>query len=514
MKISRRFLTLVYMFFHELTLLYKISGKTEQFLSLKLDFLNKINYTTVENRESGENGDNDETRENNAIFVDDENEDFLKKMVRSVFISCIVPFVHMVNAFACMVIIVMFTFAVDSHFYDTLTSTLLNFFQFNFASKNADIYGTSPFHWALTDGIWTVFGLLPVLVVLSLTYSGQKAGNSNADQTHSKSPFKSPHFSPSAPSQSTSSRNPHNSLSNGLFPTTLFSLFLFSIPAHKEHRFILPLVPFIFLYLALKTEELKKYFPRIFKIIILANTIVNVVLAFYFSTFHQAAPQILVKYFQKVLPTYDPGEKFKFVEGGFVEPQVNQNSGFESSFIDFLWYEDEEEDRSDVDSELYDDFRDTGVVPNDGNYVISSRRIPNIVTIYSLLPCHSLPAYGFYHKIRSNFLQLKQLECPPKQYRLPKSSKSHIYNNGDQSMPSISTLERNKVEKISNFIILYQKDLLNTPWNSPIVFQTWLHKNRFEKKFCVHHMHFPQMLGDNHDTHVCLFEKVRNLKQF
>merc|ERR1712150_161480 len=143
----------------------------------------------------------------------------------------------------------------------------------------------------------------------------------------------------------------------------------------------------------------------------------------------------------------------------------------------------------------YEDFHETQDSFNDGKFIISTRRIPNLITIYSLLPCHSLPGYGFYHNIRPNYLQLKQLECPPVQYRLPKSSKTHIYNNGDSPIPDENTLEKHNVHKISNFIVVYKKD------GEEI--QVWLHKNRFEKKFCIKHMDFPGMLGDNHDSHVC-----------
>ena len=134
--------------------------------------------------------------------------------------------------------------------------------------------------------------------------------------------------------------------------------------------------------------------------------------------------------------------------------------------------------------------------------------LPVSSVIYSLLPCHSLPGYGFFNNIRSNYLSLKQLECPPVQYRLPKSSKNYIYNDGNQPIPSIPILEHHRVHKLSNFIILYKKDQ-----NSEDML-IWLHKNRFKKRFCTFHMHFPQMLGDNHDTHICLFEKTRKLQQF
>merc|ERR1711881_265665 len=89
---------------------------------------------------------------------------------------------------------------------------------------------------------------------------------------------------------------------------------------------------------------------------------------------------------------------------------------------------------------------------HDYRFIVTSKLVPNPVTVYSLLPCHSLPGYGFFHNIRSNMLTLKQLECPPVQYRLPSSSKTYIYNNGDQPLPSIATLERHKVHKTTNFI--------------------------------------------------------------
>merc|ERR1711881_631077 len=97
--------------------------------------------------------------------------------------------------------------------------------------------------------------------------------------------------------------------------------------------------------------------------------------------------------------------------------------------------------------------------------------------------------------------------CPPYKYRMPRSSKNHIYQNGDLPAPSIGVLERHKVHSNSNFIVIYRKEA-----QVGTEIRTWLHRNGFILTNCFFHTFAP--LGENHDTHMCIFEKYIKQLQF
>merc|ERR1712150_261429 len=151
------------------------------------------------------------------------------------------------------------------------------------------------------------------------------------------------------------------------------------------------------------------------------------------------------------------------------------------------------------------------------------------ISIFSLLPCHSLPGYSYYHDIGKEF-ELKQLECPPNQYRRKfyESSRvddklSHIlsvnqpqrntnnkvsgtnnvhnnrelYNDGNKPIPELKILEKFRIAQNSNWLVIYQKDA--------VMKVLWLHRNGFFKRDCFFHTHMP--LGPEHDTHMCVYEK-------
>ena len=71
--------------------------------------------------------------------------------------------------------------------------------------------------------------------------------------------------------------------------SVLFSLFSYSILGHKEHRFIMPLIPLMLAFMTLSLPRQITNYLNLF-------CIVNVLLASYLSIWHQSGPQSVMKY--------------------------------------------------------------------------------------------------------------------------------------------------------------------------------------------------------------------------
>ena len=490
---------------------------------------------------------------------------------------------HVFNTFFITLFILSSSFCFDSIYYNKNTSTVFNFLTFNFLTNNADLYGTSSVFWVLLDGIWTVYGLVPLIFLLLIGHISSNEKKESADKSKSQSLLEK-----LADTFGEFLRISCNFDPYGLFACWFVGLLLFSIPGHKEHRFIMPMMPFIVIYLSMllvslsesrenqitskkASYSLKPLFKNHklkFKIFITFNTLLNIFLAYYFSRIHQTGPIKVTKFFRKILLNYSSYQissknyqdqmehklknlkifnhsssalnnfynfKSNFDSSGhahyksaFSDATVayfnSLDKSLGSSFEDLGYYKfkrkygDLQQQRQyaaaarNFEDEVTDFNLETIEASGSDDYSIEQQHLRPVV-IYSLLPCHSLPGYGYYSDIDHPII-FNQLECPPhlhrqfkiqKKYQQTGSSPNpeveitykHLYNDGNLPIPPISELENFKIHIKSDFLVIYEKDAEN--------YKIWLHKNAFRKKKCFFHTHMP--LGEEHDKYMCVYEK-------
>ncbi|RKP21165.1 hypothetical protein ROZALSC1DRAFT_27412 [Rozella allomycis CSF55] len=132
----------------------------------------------------------------------------------------------------------------DSVYYGRLVFVMLNFLEFNVLRGLSSFYGTHPWHWYFSQGVWVISTIQYPLFIFGF--------------------FKSP------------------SKEYGLivFSTILF----YSALSHKEFRFIHPILPIIHLYCGVSMKSLSRKWTRIIVFLIL---LFNIPLAIYFSCVHQ-----------------------------------------------------------------------------------------------------------------------------------------------------------------------------------------------------------------------------------
>ena len=133
----------------------------------------------------------------------------------------------------------------DSHFYGTLSFTAIKFLQFNIVESLSSFYGRNPWHYYLTQG-------LPLLTntMLPFTFLGL---------------YQFRNTSPSV--------------------LVFIVVLCYSLLAHKEARFIFPLLPLLF---SLTGKALSSVNRRVKQVASVVFVVVNVILAFYVTQIHQS----------------------------------------------------------------------------------------------------------------------------------------------------------------------------------------------------------------------------------
>lgn len=141
----------------------------------------------------------------------------------------------------------------DSAFYGKLTIVPWNFLQINLVNDISLQYGTHPWHWYLTNflpALTLVVGFVPLFKGMLRTV---KKGNE---------------------------------LSKILLASYLWTFAAYSCLGHKEHRFLLPLVP---LTLAWMSSEMDRKSTQLF-------CVLNVALSLFLSLSHQMGPHGAIEY--------------------------------------------------------------------------------------------------------------------------------------------------------------------------------------------------------------------------
>ncbi|VDN84789.1 unnamed protein product [Brugia pahangi] len=144
----------------------------------------------------------------------------------------------------------------DSVAYGKLTFTIWNFIRFNVLEGGSSHFGSHPWHWFLSQGLPAVLAVHLVPILWGMVV---------AIRNHSI-PFV-------------------------FFCVPALYITIHSFIAHKEHRFLLPIIPLLclfagFFFQTRVSYRMKKYY--IFWIPLLL--VVNISLALYFGLFHQVGP--------------------------------------------------------------------------------------------------------------------------------------------------------------------------------------------------------------------------------
>ncbi|VDK86960.1 unnamed protein product, partial [Onchocerca ochengi] len=141
----------------------------------------------------------------------------------------------------------------DSIAYGKLTFTAWNFIRFNVLEGGSDHFGSHPWHWFISQG------LLAVLTV---------------------------HLVPIFWGMVVAVRN--RSVPFVFFCVPVLYITIHSLIAHKEHRFLLPIIPLLCLFAGIFFHDRLQHQSHIFWIRLLL--VVNISLAGYFGLFHQSGP--------------------------------------------------------------------------------------------------------------------------------------------------------------------------------------------------------------------------------
>ena len=144
---------------------------------------------------------------------------------------------------------------VDSFFYGEFTFVPWNFTKINILHGISVQYGVHPWHW------YTYSFLIPVAGIIGIFYMCK--GVSNVFKFGSD-------------------------VSKMIIVSTILTFVIYSILAHKEHRFMIPLTPMILAMMAIGKEKNDKFVD----IFCLGNIIVGL----YFSMIHQGAPHAIMRY--------------------------------------------------------------------------------------------------------------------------------------------------------------------------------------------------------------------------
>nr|XP_009861747.1 GPI mannosyltransferase 3 [Ciona intestinalis] len=156
---------------------------------------------------------------------------------------------------------------IDMVCHGRLLSVHFNFFLFNIFNNKSTFYGSHPFHWYLTQGIPTVVGTHLPFIMIGI-YNKRR-----------------------------SDYHVYNLCKLSLLICT-FTVLVYSIPGHKEFRFLLCILPFLHI---LSTCGLLSLPRRCRHIGILWLLLTNIPMAIYTGLIHQSAPNKVMKYLREDL---------------------------------------------------------------------------------------------------------------------------------------------------------------------------------------------------------------------
>ncbi|XP_076825189.1 GPI alpha-1,2-mannosyltransferase 3-like [Clavelina lepadiformis] len=177
----------------------------------------------------------------------------------------------------CFVLLTL-SFGADYLCYGRWTSPHYNFLKFNIINNQGTFYGSHAWHWYLSQG-------LPVVVGTILPFSAHGLWILYCDKK-----------SRCLVSGQLQCTNVALSMFDVFLVIMIFTVFIYSIPGHKEFRFILALVPIFCLFSGTSLSYISKK-KRIFFLIFLAVT--NIPLSLYFGLVHQSGPHQVMKFLQK-----------------------------------------------------------------------------------------------------------------------------------------------------------------------------------------------------------------------
>lgn len=147
------------------------------------------------------------------------------------------------------------TFILDSMFYGRPVITIWNFANFNVFQGGSEHFGTNPFYWYFSEGLFSVLTVHIFTIILGTLLALFKREVSIA-------PF---------------------------LLATLYVLFHSFLP-HKEHRFLLPVIPLLCLYSGYFFAALSRHFSVSKLFLCFTLITVNLSLASYFGMYHQSGP--------------------------------------------------------------------------------------------------------------------------------------------------------------------------------------------------------------------------------
>uniref|UniRef100_A0A914KPL9 Mannosyltransferase n=1 Tax=Meloidogyne incognita TaxID=6306 RepID=A0A914KPL9_MELIC len=159
-----------------------------------------------------------------------------------------------------VIIIPFFTFLLDSFYYGRPTSTFFNFFHFNIIKSGNALFGSHPWHWYFTQGLPSIllFASIPLFTILVKLIRSRYYVDIRLDRRYI--------------------------LCAGLY---IFSL---SLIAHKEHRFVLPIIPILLPYIAVEINSYKNEFLKKWLInLIIGSNLLSII---YFGLIHQRGPYV------------------------------------------------------------------------------------------------------------------------------------------------------------------------------------------------------------------------------
>jgi phosphatidylinositol glycan class B len=147
------------------------------------------------------------------------------------------------------------SFVLDSILYEKPTFVMWNFFRFNVVGGGGSFYGTHPAYWYFTHALPTVTFSFLFSTVGGCVLSW------------------------------------HNSFHRKLLSLILWYLLVFSVIAHKEFRFLMPILPLLMLYsgyfFSFWETLTSRYKTKLFSILTFLLILLNFPMAFYFMTIHQ-----------------------------------------------------------------------------------------------------------------------------------------------------------------------------------------------------------------------------------
>jgi len=142
----------------------------------------------------------------------------------------------------------------DSVLYGRLTFVIYEFLLFNVFQNRASLYGVNAWHWYFSQGLPVLLGthLIPILIALCYAF------------LYRPKPFP---FS--------------------FFFIALLTLIVYSFQAHKEFRFIYPLMPFFLPLCGFGLHLLSLHLP-LFTLFMWCGIFLNIIAAVFFNVYHQA----------------------------------------------------------------------------------------------------------------------------------------------------------------------------------------------------------------------------------